>query len=52
MKHSKNKIKKLLEASIRESRKEQGFFDGRFNNKSHRSKKTYTRKIKHKNNFY
>ena len=44
----KNRIKKMLEASIRIERKEQGFFDGRFSTRSYRSKKTYTRKAKHK----
>jgi hypothetical protein len=44
----KNRIKKMLEASIRVERKEQGFFDGRFSTRSYRSKKTYTRKTKHK----
>ncbi len=48
MAKKKNSIKKMMEANIREERKEQGFFDGRFSTRSYRSKKTYHRKRKHK----
>jgi len=33
----------------RQFQKEQGFFDGRFVSRVQSSKKTYTRKLKHKN---
>ena len=33
---------------VREDQKVAGFFDGRFRTKSEQSKKTYTRKAKHK----
>ncbi len=52
MANKKHKIQKLLEASIREERKEQGFFDGRFSTRSFVSKKTYNRKRKHKGNSF
>ena len=34
----------------RESQKQQGYFDGRFVERTIQSKKTYTRKCKHKGN--
>ncbi len=36
----------------RQFQKEQGFFDGRFVSRTEKSKKTYTRKAKHKNQKY
>ena len=45
----KNKVQKLVLAKMREERKKQGFFDGRFMQKSEPSKKHYSRKTKHKN---
>ncbi len=48
MAKKKHKIQKMLEASIREERKEQGFFDGRFSTRAHTPKKNYNRKRKHK----
>ena len=36
--------------SAREIKKEQGFFDGRFVTRAVKSKKDFSRKIKHKNN--
>jgi len=35
-------------SQVREDQKVAGFFDGRFRTKSEQSKKTYTRKAKHK----
>ena len=40
----------LMSGIQRQSKLEQGFFDGRFRTRAVLSKKTYTRKIKHKNN--
>jgi len=37
-----------IKAVQRETRKEQGFFDGRFKNRVEGSKKNYSRKKKHK----
>lgn len=34
---------------VRKFQKEQGYFDGRFVARTERSKKLYTRKLKHKN---
>ena len=36
----------------RQFQKEQGFFDGRFVSRTEKSKKTYTRNTKHKNQKY
>ena len=41
-------IRQNIKAVQRETRKEQGFFDGRFKNRVEVSKKTYSRKKKHK----
>ena len=47
---SKNKsVHKGYAGVQREAKKEQGFFDGRFMTRAVKSKKEYTRKIKHKN---
>lgn len=40
---------KVKAGIIREAKKEQGFFDGRFVARAEKSKKLYTRKQKHKN---
>jgi len=42
-------LQKLKHSAVRESQKEQGYFDGRFVERSESSKKLYTRKQKHKN---
>ncbi len=39
---------KVQAGVIRKSKKEQGFFDGRFVSRVEKSKKLYTRKRKHK----
>jgi hypothetical protein len=44
-----NQILKINLGASRESQKQQGFFDGRFVSRTEQSKKTYTRKNKHKN---
>jgi hypothetical protein len=41
-------IRQNIKGVQRETRKEQGFFDGRFKNRVEVSKKTYSRKKKHK----
>jgi hypothetical protein len=41
-------IRQGLKRTQRESRKEQGFFDGRFRHRVETTKKQYSRKIKHK----
>lgn len=41
-------VRQNIKAVQRETRKEQGFFDGRFRNRVETSKKTYSRKKKHK----
>lgn len=43
-----NQILKINLGASRESQKQQGFFDGRFVARTERSKKTYTRKQKHR----
>lgn len=40
---------KVQAGVIRKSKKEQGFFDGRFVSRVEKSKKLYNRKKKHKN---
>jgi hypothetical protein len=42
---------KINAAAIRKSQIEQGFFDGRFVARAEKSKKVYTRKNKHKNQY-
>ena len=44
-----NVVHQIRLAASRESQKKQGFFDGRFVARVQDSKKTYTRKQKHKN---
>jgi hypothetical protein len=43
-----NVVHQIRLAASRESQKQQGFFDGRFVARVQESKKTYTRKQKHK----
>lgn len=43
---------KINLGASRESQKQQGYFDGRFVGRVEQSKKTYTRKTKHKNKSY
>ena len=45
---TKKELLKIEQAAVREERKEQGALDGRFREKVEKSKKTYTRKPKHK----
>lgn len=47
-----NQTLKINLGASRESQKQQGFFDGRFVARTEQSKKTYTRKNKHKNKSY
>ncbi|MEY4603133.1 MAG: hypothetical protein RIT43_425 [Bacteroidota bacterium] len=47
-KHKPAELSKLMQATERQRRKEQGFFDGRFAPKSVPSEKVYSRKSKHK----
>lgn len=47
-----NQTLKINLAASRESQRQQGFFDGRFVTRSEQSKKTYTRKQKHKKDTY
>ena len=42
------KVHKLIVGKQREEQKSQGFFDGRFLERSEESKKVYKRKAKHK----
>jgi hypothetical protein len=44
----KNVVHQIRLGASRESQKQQGFFDGRFVARVQDSKKTYTRKQKHK----
>jgi len=46
---SKNKLHQLRMGVVREYRKAQGFFDGRYVSRVQDSKKKYNRKRKHKN---
>jgi len=47
---SKNKLHQLRMGVVREYRKAQGFFDGRYVSREQDSKKKYSRKRKHRNN--
>ena len=47
-----NQTLKINLGASRESQKQQGFFDGRFVSRVEQSKKSYTRKTKHKNKSY
>jgi hypothetical protein len=49
MKRVARDMQKIRLAASRESQKEQGFFDGRFVERSEESKKKYKRKPKHPN---
>ena len=46
---SKNKMHQLKMGVVRTYRIQQGYFDGRYVSRVQRSKKTYSRKTKHKN---
>jgi hypothetical protein len=48
---TKKELLKIEKAAVREERKRQGALDGRFSEKVEKSKKTYTRKTKHKNDL-
>lgn len=48
----RNRIHKMILGTVREERVKQGFFDGRFNQRTVESKKKYNRKTKHKNRDY
>lgn len=48
-KYDQHKVKK---AQVRHQQVEDGMFDGRFITRVEKSKKTYTRKDKHRNKFY
>jgi stalled ribosome alternative rescue factor ArfA len=43
---------KMKRTQIREDQVKAGFFDGRFVSRVEESKNTYTRKIKHKKQFF
>jgi hypothetical protein len=45
----KSQMQKIRLGATRESQRKQGFFDGRFVERSIPSDKVYTRKTKHKN---
>ncbi|MCL4281657.1 MAG: hypothetical protein KJZ58_05270 [Flavobacteriales bacterium] len=45
---TKKELLKIEQAAVREERKRQGALDGRFREKVEKSKKTYSRKRKHK----
>ncbi len=45
---TKKDLLKIEQGAVREERKQQGALDGRFREKLEKSKKTYTRKTKHK----
>ena len=47
MKSNKDKLHKMTVGKQREKQVEQGFFDGRFVQRSEESKKVYRRKDKH-----
>ena len=47
-KKKKPDVRDLAKENIRENQKEMGYFDGRFVERSEKSKKKYTRKNKHK----
>ncbi len=47
-----NQILKINLGATRDSQKQQGFFDGRFVSRTEQSKRTYTRKTKHKHKSY
>ncbi|MCO5275739.1 MAG: hypothetical protein M9900_12585 [Flavobacteriales bacterium] len=45
---AKEELLKIERSAVREERKEQGALDGRFREKVEKSKKNYTRKVKHR----
>ncbi|MBP8822612.1 MAG: hypothetical protein KBH07_03075 [Flavobacteriales bacterium] len=45
---TKKELLQIEQAAVRKERKEQGALDGRFREQVEKSKKTYTRKVKHK----
>ena len=45
---TKEDLLKIEQAAVREERKEQGALDGRYREKVEETKKTYSRKVKHK----
>jgi hypothetical protein len=45
---TRKELLKIEQAAVREERKQQGALDGRFREKVVKSKKTYTRKAKHR----
>ncbi len=45
---SKEDLLKIERSAVRDEQKEQGALDGRFREKVEKSKKTYSRKVKHK----
>ncbi|HRN35849.1 MAG TPA: hypothetical protein PLV70_03195 [Flavobacteriales bacterium] len=45
---AKKELLKIERSAVREERKEQGALDGRFREKVEKSKKNYTRKVKHR----
>jgi Fic family protein len=46
---SKEDLMKIERSAVREEKKEQGFFDGRFRTRSVNDRSKYDRKVKHKN---
>jgi hypothetical protein len=46
---TKKELARIASGAVREERKAQGALDGRFREKVVKSKKTYSRKKKHKN---
>ena len=45
---TKKELLQIEQAAVREERKRQGVLDGRFREKVAKSRKTYTRKTKHR----
>ncbi len=45
---TKKDLLKIERSAVREERKEQGALDGRFRQKVEKSRKNYTRKVKHR----
>ena len=45
---TKKDLLKIERSAVREERKEQGALDGRFRGKVEKSKRTYSRKVKHR----
>jgi hypothetical protein len=51
IKITREQLIKLKATAVRQARKEQGMFDGRFRTRTEDTAKNYSRKLKHKNNF-